>query len=222
MTRRVLTFLIIVFGVAGVGLVLAWMAIRAEGWTALSTADRIGFLALAVGILTAVGAFVGIYLAVKTLLSGDEAVRSAGQTLAANLALLTLTSEEIKATAQTTKAQFWVLIRSVFAWYDDVHAKFRPEGEWHWTKTQKGPSTAEEWARTEVYMGMFEYCEDLIKAGLLDQHQFSESYRYRIGNIVANPVVVSEKLCAHKKDWRRFIELCVRLKIELPAICTAP
>jgi hypothetical protein len=65
------------------------------------------------------------------------------------------------------------MVRGVLANYDDVHANLRPKGIWAPRKGEmyspRGPKKAAEWARVELYMGMFEYCETLIRRGLLGE-----------------------------------------------------
>ncbi|HMH12781.1 MAG TPA: hypothetical protein VK578_06705 [Edaphobacter sp.] len=152
-------------------------------------------IALLTLILTGIGvliAGVGIGYAVKTLRAGAEIAR----------------------------AQFWVMVRGVLANYDDVHAKLRPEGIWGVPLAEKyslqGPQDAAEWARLELYMGMFEYCETLLTHGLLDEKEFSDAYRYRLDNLVHNAVIVREKLHERGIYWKKFSNLCGRLRVPIP------
>jgi hypothetical protein len=57
-----------------------------------------------------------------------------------------------------------------------------------------GPQNAAEWARVELYTGLFEYCERLLAQKLLNQTDFDPNLRYRLSNIVANRIIVKEKL----------------------------
>ena len=56
------------------------------------------------------------------------------------------------------------------------------------------PQNAAEWARVELYMGVFEYCDRLLEQGLLNQTDFDRNLRYRLTSIVANPIIVEKKL----------------------------
>jgi hypothetical protein len=116
--------------------------------------------------------------------------------------------------ARTGKTQFWIMLRGVFAWYDDVHASFRPGGKWHGSGA---PQTAEDMARIELYLGLFEYCDRLLEENLVDSQDFGRSYNYRLSNALKNRWVVGEKLVNRRKDWLRFINLCYRSHVEMPA-----
>lgn len=138
-------------------------------------------------IFTVIGvtiAAVGIFYAIKTLQAGAESLR-----LAAN---------EAKTNTQIARAQFWVMVRGVLANYDDLHAKLRPGGIWAPHEDERysprGPQEAAEWARVELYMGLFEFCETLIKRDLLGEEDFRKAYQYRLQNLVQNAVIVEQKL----------------------------
>jgi hypothetical protein len=211
-------------------------AVAPKSWDELGIGERIEFVTLVVTIVAALGAFVGLFFAVKTLQSGDESLRAASkalrfqaQTLTANEGLLREAANESRAIAELlaeaakeakrsteiARGQFLILTRGVLANYDDIHANFRPGGLWDWSKTGKGPETAAEWARTELYMGTFEFCETMLDAGYLDPLEASASYRYRIQNIVSNPIVVRQKLELRRPGWTKFIKLCDRLGVRI-------
>jgi hypothetical protein len=161
-------------------------------------------------VFTVVGvtiAAAGFVYAVKTLRAGVESLR--------------LAAEEAKRSTEVARAQFWVMVRGVLANYDDVHANLRPEGIWGVPKGEKysvrGPQDAAEWARVELYMGMFEYCEALISRRLLEQEDFRKAYRYRLNNLVHNAVIVEEKLHTFRPDWKDFWDLCERLDVDIPS-----
>jgi hypothetical protein len=98
--------------------------------------------------------------------------------------------------------------------YDDIHANFRPLGEWHGSSTL--PNKVDDWAWTELYMGLLEYCDTLIERGLLDEQHFNDWYAYRIRNLLSNPRVVTYKLHDNADGWRVFYALCKRLRIVIP------
>jgi hypothetical protein len=115
---------------------------------------------------------------------------------------------------QYAKGQNWLLLRSVLTHYDDVHAKLRPSGDWY--ESSMKPDTTEDWARTELYMGVFEFAKELTDTGMLDREHLRDWYRYRIKNLLANPRIVQYKLIDHADGWRRFLGLCEDLKLQLP------
>jgi len=65
-------------------------------------------------------------------------------------------------------------------------------------------------------MGLFEHCEVMLREGLIDLKTFSSIYRYRVKNILANKVIVQEKLVKEKKRWTEFIRLTHRLGLRIP------
>jgi hypothetical protein len=143
-------------------------------------------------VLTFIGvavAAIGIFYAVKTLRDNGKVAR----------------------------AQFFATVRGLMANYDDVHAKFRPGGDWAPAGRQRyahtGPDKPQEWARVELYMGLFEFCERLLKRGLMEQEDFNRSFRYRLRNLMRNAVIVEAKLLSELQDeWSDFLSLCNRCK----------
>jgi hypothetical protein len=121
---------------------------------------------------------------------------------------------QLRDTNKTVKGQFWLMLRSVMTQYDDIHANFRPRGKWHGSSTH--PDTVSDWARTELYMGLLEYCDELIADGLLDKRHFKNWYEYRIRNLLSNPRVVTYKLHDNADGWQKFYILCKRISINIP------
>jgi hypothetical protein len=158
----------------------------------MSLTDKIALWTLIVTIIGVVFALAGIAVAIWTL----------------------------KESAKVAKAQFFVTIRALLANYDDIHAYLRPEGKWA-TVPISGPTGATEWARLELYMGTFEYCETLIRHGFLDEKEFCKAYGYRLQNIVVNPMIVEEKLIELGEYWVDFCKICKRCGISLPAAACA-
>jgi hypothetical protein len=147
------------------------------------------FIFTALGVAVAVG---GVFYAIKTL----------------------------KENSVIAQAQFFATVRQALANYDDVHANVRPTGIWAPRPGEKyaalGPRLGSEWARVELYMGTFEYCEKLLTRGLLDEKDFAGSFRYRLNNLMTNAVIVQEKLHVREKDWQVFLRLCERLQVRIP------
>ena len=160
---------------------------------------------------------------------GVAAIVYAIKTLRAAVQSLRLAADEAKRSTEVARAQFWVMVRGVLANYDDVHAKLRPEGIWgvqnNENYSQRGPQSAEQWARVELYMGMFEYCETLIAHDLLKKEDFRDAYQYRLRNLVSNAVIVEKKLLDRRPDWIKFCDLCHRFNVHIPTrneLPTAP
>jgi hypothetical protein len=116
-------------------------------------------------------------------------------------------------TKRSNRARFWLDLRNMFADHDDVHRKLRPGGAW--ASAGSGPNTPEEWADVESYLGLFETCEDIIRARLIDLESFRRSYEYRIRNIVGNDRIRQEKLVSRGQYWARFNRLAGRLGVEV-------
>src|SRR6185295_20399331 len=108
-------------------------------------------------------------------------------------------------------------LRSQFIRHDPVHRHLRPGGKWSRqpftpsTVEGPGPESVEDWADVEAYMGLFEHCETLFRAGLIDSATFSAIYRYRMINIYANQRVRVEKLERNARGWKRFLALMDRM-----------
>src|SRR6266446_3531197 len=69
-------------------------------------------------------------------------------------------------TLRASRARFWLDLRDRFSKYDSVHRRLRPGGAW---AEGAGPTTAEEWAELEAYMGLFEHCEVMLEQRLIDE-----------------------------------------------------
>jgi hypothetical protein len=126
-------------------------------------------------------------------------------------------AETLKDSVRVSRAQFFATVRDLMSNYDDVHAKLRPGGAWA-SEVPAGPQNAAEWARVELYMGLFEYCERLLEQGLLNQTDFDRNLRYRLTNIVANPTIVEAKLRPPLVQyWGDFVQLLARCKVDILA-----
>jgi hypothetical protein len=95
--------------------------------------------------------------------------------------------------------------------FDRVQALLRNGGAWH--GGAGGPSSLEEWCEVEDYMGFFEHCELLLKAGTIEPSGFKALYGYRIENIACHPALVKAKLIDERSYWTNFLNICARFKI---------
>jgi hypothetical protein len=158
------------------------------------THEMIERLTLGLTFIGVVLAAIGIFYAVKTLRDNGKIAR----------------------------AQFFATVRGLMADYDDVHVKFRPGGDWARVKPQSyahtGPDKPHEWARVELYMGLFEFCERLLKRRLMERDDFDRLFLYRLRNVMVNAVVVETKLLSSlKDDWTDFLNLCDRCGVRVPS-----
>jgi hypothetical protein len=120
-------------------------------------------------------------------------------------------------------AQFLATVRGLMANYDDVHVKLRPGGDWAAAGgkgyAHTGPDSTQEWVRVELYLGLFEFCEVLLKRRLMEQEDFNRSFAYRLKNVMRNAVIVEAKfLSPLKAGWRDFLSLCQRCDVQVPSI----
>ena len=114
--------------------------------------------------------------------------------------------------AKTNRAKFWLELRSAFSKHDEIHRKLHPRGDWFGGTREP---TAEEQYQVEAYMGLFEHCEVMLEQKLIDEQTFREIYAYRLRNIVSNEWILTQKLKAFPREWRRFIALLKRMNVPL-------
>lgn len=128
---------------------------------------------------------------------------------------LIYTGIQLKRSVAISRGQFMLELEKMVALHDSVHIRLRPGGEW--ASSNSGPKDAEEWAELEDYMGFFEHCELLLRAGSLRLKGFRALFEYRVYNIMANSQIVNAKLITEGKSWTLFLELLDRLNIPRPA-----
>jgi hypothetical protein len=83
-----------------------------------------------------------------------------------------------------------------------------------WSNDEEKFPSEEDWSKLEAYMGFFEHCESMIDQNLIDWETFRDIYGYRIELIVANPIIVREKLINRRYGWKRFLKLLARFESE--------
>jgi hypothetical protein len=128
---------------------------------------------------------------------------------------LVVAAYQLTGQRRATEAQFYLSLDDAFRSHDATHRKFRPGGLWA-GKTAAGPETAEQWADVESYMGLFERVNVMIEDGLIDAERFDHLYGYRVGNILSNSHVVTEKLVERGEYWKQFIALARRPGYDVP------
>ena len=118
---------------------------------------------------------------VATILAGVAAV-----------AALWFTAFQLQHAARASQSQFWLELRKMMSEHNHIHMMLLPGGEWQ--DPDKGPSSVEEWASVDSYMGLFEHCELMLRRKLIDVETFIAVYRYRLRYILANDRIVYAKL----------------------------
>jgi hypothetical protein len=132
--------------------------------------------------------------------------------LGAPFAVVTLvfTTVALRSSAKTSRAQFWLELEKMFAAHDPIHLKLRPGGVW--ASGESGPSSTEDWAALEDYMGLFEHCELLLRQKLIDWETFARLFSYRVFNVIGHPGIVRAKLVDEMNAWELFIGLVQRIE----------
>jgi hypothetical protein len=136
--------------------------------------------------------------------------------LGAVIAMATLfyTAYQVRLNAKTNRAMFWLELEKMSKSHDQVHLNLRTGGKW--ADGVSCPANPEEWSALEDYMGLFEYCEIMMKMELIDISTFFDIFLYRLRNIVKNRSIVDYKLRKEAKSWRNFLDLLKRFDIPLP------
>lgn len=107
-------------------------------------------------------------------------------------------------TDKVVRADLIIRIDQEMRQFHDVHVKLRPGGEW---SDEAGPQSAEEWARVDSYMGLFERIYLLMDQKLLKQEYVNRFYGYRYDNVADHPAIREQKLEKERSDWKDFIAL---------------
>jgi hypothetical protein len=137
---------------------------------------------------------------------------------------LLVAAVQLRGQRRATEAQFTLALDEKFQLHDKTHKKFRPAprdeasaiGIW-WGPSAEGPTTAEDWADVEAYMGLFERVNRMIDDGLITVKTFKSLYGYRVANILSNPRVVEEKLIKRGEYWKDFASLARRTGYDVPS-----
>lgn len=120
---------------------------------------------------------------------------------------------QLKRTRLIEQGRFMLELERMSERHDKIHALLRNGGDWH--AGADGPETVVEWCEVEDYMGFFEQCELLLKAGTIKPNEFKSLYGYRVENIACHPILVKAKLIDEKSYWLEFHDLCKRFGITL-------
>ncbi|MCR4302794.1 MAG: hypothetical protein NUV63_01015 [Gallionella sp.] len=123
---------------------------------------------------------------------------------------------QLRQTRLIELGRFMLELESMSDRHDRVHALLRPGGEWD---NEVGePQTVEDWCALEDYMGFFEHCELLLRAGTIEHDGFKALYGYRIENILRHSKIVKAKLIDERDSWSLFYSICRRFDYRIPDI----
>src|SRR5215217_1337817 len=136
-----------------------------------------------------VASFALIFTAIQVYLNNKQ--------VRLNTEQLRLNTEQRRLNLVVNRQTFLLKLEEMTRYYDEVHLKLRPGGEWAGQDDKgeyKGPKTAAEWASVQDYMGFFEHLKIMYDRELIDKPTFKTFFADRLGNIVQNPMIVKEKL----------------------------
>ncbi len=107
-------------------------------------------------------------------------------------------------------------LMQMFRDYDDIQVAFRPGGKWN----DKCPETAEDWARIDNYLGLYEHCEVLIQLNRIEPEFFERAYRVPLENALLHSDV-QHKLQGEYECWHDLWALCKRYNIGIPKVANS-
>lgn len=127
-------------------------------------------------------------------------------TAIATIIVAFVTWATVQQAKKDSRGDFFLRLDEAFRYYQPVHSKLRPRGEW--AGNFGGPVSNEDWIAVEGYMGLFERVQVLVEQKVIDIATVERLYGYRISNIVANTVIRKAKLTGPvRDDWDDFIKL---------------
>lgn len=118
-------------------------------------------------------------------------------------------AQQLRASRKIARIEFVLRIYEMMQQYNDVHVRLVEKGSW---SGDAGPSTEEEWARVDRYMGLFEPIQMLLEDGLVGIKMVDTLYGHRVLALVRNPVIARRNLRERSYRWGRFISLWEALK----------
>lgn len=118
-------------------------------------------------------------------------------------------AQQLRASRKIARIEFVLRIYEMMQQYNDVHVRLVGKGNW---SGDEGPSTEEEWARVDRYMGLFEPIQMLLEDGLVNIKMVDTLYGHRVLALVRNPVIAHRNLDEKSYRWGKFISLWKALK----------
>jgi hypothetical protein len=124
-----------------------------------------------------------------------------------------VSEEERETSIQIARSQLLLQLDERFDKFHHIHVLLRPDGDW--AEGRSKPTTVDEWADVEAYMGLFERVYFLLDEGLIKEQIVRDLYRYKISNVVVNATIHQRKLVENAAGWEKFLTLCKRLGISV-------
>ena len=113
---------------------------------------------------------------------------------------------QLRDARKSARGQFLLALDERFDGHAEVHHRLRPGGDWA-QGSDTGPHDVAEWVAVEMYMGLFERVDLLVRDGLISRTSVDDLYGYRLSNLVANRMIRQQKLVQNADGWRLFIHL---------------
>ena len=107
---------------------------------------------------------------------------------------------------KTAYGDFLLHLDEMFRYYESVHTKLHPKG--NWSKGKHSPETVEDWVAVSGYMGLFERIQLLLENDIIKELDTADRlYGYRLFNIVKQPIIYHDMLVERGSGWIGFIKL---------------
>jgi hypothetical protein len=126
-------------------------------------------------------------------------------TAAASALALWYSHKALKRGEQFADADLILRLEEEMRAHQQVHIDLRPGGRW--ANGNSGPTSNQDWASVEDYMGLFEVINVLVDKQLLGMEYVEHLHGYRYDNLVKNPVIRQAKLVRERDGWKDFIAL---------------
>ena len=135
-------------------------------------------------------------------------------TLIATISSIWIAIRQMKKQSKLTNAANHIELRKMFSEPNRfmVHANLRPDGDWQKDDVKESDIN---WVLVDDYLGLFENCEKMLQDKVLDDDVFRNTYLYRLKNVLANSLVMSNKINNPDENWILFKELIDRYRNEL-------
>jgi len=132
------------------------------------------------------------------------------------IALLAFLSgaRSLKSTRRTSRGQFWLDLRQLFARDDYVHRKLHPGDHAHpqtpdLVRRTTGPTSKGTWDPSHT-------ANSCCNRSSADFPTFRAIYAYRAQDLLANDQIGTAKLMKERRSWTAFAQLATRLGFTIP------
>ncbi|HOY85760.1 MAG TPA: hypothetical protein PLQ80_10755 [Candidatus Syntrophosphaera sp.] len=121
------------------------------------------------------------------------------------------TYKQLKQQTRAAKARSMMSLKEMFDSYKVVATSLRQGGKWE----HEIPDDAESWGLIDRYLGVFEYCGNLLATKMVDASYIERAYKAKLLDAIHN-ASVEKKLKNDRDSWKELISLCERLDVDFP------